>query len=69
VVLLGHVRDAQYGQIFVAPDLKETLAKVDQFESETLKVVNDYISRTGLHAPPEAVPQLRDGKSRLPNWI
>jgi putative flavoprotein involved in K+ transport len=61
VVLLGHVRDARDGQIIFAPDLKETLAKVDQFESDTLKLVDDYIIRTGLSAPPEDVPRLRDG--------
>jgi putative flavoprotein involved in K+ transport len=61
VVLLGHARDARDGQIILAPDLKETLAKVDQFESDTLKLVDDYILRTGLCAPPEAVLQLRDG--------
>jgi putative flavoprotein involved in K+ transport len=61
VVLLGHVRDAQNGQIFVALDLKETLARVDQFESDTLKLVDDYIIRTGLCAPLEVVPKLRDG--------
>ena len=32
VVLLGHVRDAHDGQVIIAPDMKETLAKVDQFE-------------------------------------
>jgi putative flavoprotein involved in K+ transport len=61
VVLLGHVRDAHGGQVIIAPDLKETLAKVDQFESDTLKLVDDYVIRTGVCAPPEDVPRLRDG--------
>jgi putative flavoprotein involved in K+ transport len=61
VVLLGHVRDARDGHLIIAPDLKETLAKVDQFETDALKLVDDYIIRTGLCAPPEAVPQLRNG--------
>jgi putative flavoprotein involved in K+ transport len=61
VVLLGHVRDARDGHLIIAPDLKETLAKVDQFEIDALKLVDDYIIRTGLCAPPEAVPQLRNG--------
>jgi putative flavoprotein involved in K+ transport len=61
VVLLGHVYDARDGQIILAPDLKETLAKVDQFESDTLKLVDDHIIRMGLSAPPEEVPRLRDG--------
>jgi putative flavoprotein involved in K+ transport len=61
VVLLGHVRNARDGQIILAPDLKETLAKVDQFESDTLKLVDDYIILVGLCAPLEDVPRLRDG--------
>lgn len=61
VVLLGHVQDARDGQLVVAPDLKETLAKVDQFELNALKAVDQYIARTGLNAPAETVPQIRDG--------
>jgi putative flavoprotein involved in K+ transport len=61
VVLLGHLRDVHQGKLILAPDLKETLAKVDQFEIDALKRVDDYIIRTGLDAPPESIPQLRDG--------
>src|SRR5215469_960687 len=61
VVLLGHVRDARDGRVLVAPDLKETLAQVDQFEIDALKMVDEFIVRRGLTAPPQTVPQLRDG--------
>jgi putative flavoprotein involved in K+ transport len=61
VVLLGHVRGARDGQLIVAPDLKETLAKVDQFELDALKKVDDYIARMGLEANRETIPMLRDG--------
>src|SRR6202162_5386865 len=61
VVLLGHVRDVRDGRLIIAPDLKETLVEVDQFEIDTLKMVDEYIVRVGLPAPPEMVPQLRDG--------
>ena len=61
VVLLGHVRGAQDGHLIFAPDLKETLTKVDQFELDTLKKIDDYIRIEGLAAPPQEVPQLRDG--------
>ena len=61
VVLLGHVREARDGHLILAPDLKETLAKVDQFEIEALKKIDDYIARTGLTAPAESVPKLHDG--------
>ena len=37
VILLGHVREARDGRLILAPDLKETLAKVDQFEIDALK--------------------------------
>jgi putative flavoprotein involved in K+ transport len=61
VVLLGHIRDARNGQLIVAHDMKETLAKVDQFELDALKMVDAFIARTGLSDPPEVVPQLREG--------
>src|SRR6202035_5038861 len=61
VVLLGHVRDAHEGQLVLAPDLKETLAAVDQFETDALKRVDDYVARTGLSVPSETIPQLRYG--------
>ena len=61
VVLLGHARDIQHGRLIIATDLKETLAKVDQFETTALKTVDEYIERMGLSAPLETVPQLRDG--------
>jgi len=61
VILLGHARDARSGQLIIAPDLKETLAKVDQVEIDALKMVDDYILRMSLSAPPEDVLQLRDG--------
>jgi len=61
VVLLGHARDARNGQLIIAPDLKETLAKVDKVETDALKMVDDYIDRMGLNVPLENVLQLRDG--------
>lgn len=61
VTLLGHVRDARDGRLVIAPDLRETLSKVDQSEIDALKKVDEYIVRTGLASPPETVPQLHDG--------
>jgi len=61
VILLGHVRHAADGRVMLAPDLKETLAKVDQFETDALKTIDDYIARMSLSAPTETIPQLRDG--------
>ena len=61
VILLGHLHDAREGQLILAPDLKETLAAVDQFEIDALKKIDDYISRAGLAAPAESIPRLLDG--------
>jgi putative flavoprotein involved in K+ transport len=61
VVLLGHVRNAADGHLMLAPDVKETLAKVDQFESDALKMIDDYIARMSLSLPLETIPKLRDG--------
>ena len=61
VVLLGHVRDARDGRLIIAPDLSETLAKVDEFETSALKMIDDYIARMGLSVPTETIPKLRDG--------
>jgi hypothetical protein len=58
---VGHVRDVRDGKLMFAGDLIETLAKVDQFEADALKRVDDYIARKGLKCPVESVPQLRDG--------
>jgi putative flavoprotein involved in K+ transport len=61
VVLLGHVRDANAGCLNIAPDMKKTLAKVDQLELDSLKLIDDYLARTGLSAPSEVIPRLHDG--------
>jgi len=61
VTLIGHVRDARDGRLIIAADLSETLAKVDEFETNALKMIDDYIARTGLSVPTETIPRLRDG--------
>lgn len=61
VVLLGHVHDANDGRLIFAPDLKETLAKVDGFETNALTMIDSYIARTALTMPIETIPKLHDG--------
>jgi putative flavoprotein involved in K+ transport len=61
VRLLGHVRDGRGSKVIIAPDLYDTLARVDQFEIDTLKMIDEYIDRMALSAPSETIPQLRDG--------
>ena len=61
VVLLGRIQDGRDGRIWLAPDLKENLARADQFEAELVKMIDGFIARTGLDAPAESLPVLRDG--------
>ena len=61
VVLLGHVRDVRDGKLILASDLVETLAKVDQFETEALKKIDAYIALRDLRSPVETIQQLHDG--------
>lgn len=61
VALLGHLRGVRGDKVFLAPDVKECLAKADKFEAEILKMVDSHIEQRGLDAPLDTVPQLRDG--------
>lgn len=61
VVLLGHLTGARDYTIWLANDLKENLAKSDAVETEIVKMIETYIAETGLQAPPEILPNLRDG--------
>jgi putative flavoprotein involved in K+ transport len=61
VQLLGRVHGFRGGQLLIAPDLYATLAKVDQFEIDTLRRIDEYIAATDPSAPPETLRQLRDG--------
>jgi putative flavoprotein involved in K+ transport len=61
VLLLGHIRAAQENLIWFAQDLKENLAKVDKFEAKMVEMIDQHITQTGIHAPEEILPDLRDG--------
>ena len=61
VVLLGHIQSVQEDRIELTPDLMESLAKADKFEEDVVKQVDEYIEKTGLDAPLETLPELRDG--------
>lgn len=63
VILLGHLQDIRDGKLVLAPDLHESLAKADRAEVEQLKMIDGYITRTGIDAPVEEIPVLRDGYS------
>jgi putative flavoprotein involved in K+ transport len=61
VRLLGHLRGAAGEKITLAPDLHESLARVDHFEREVQKMVDGYIQSQGIDAPADELPQRRDG--------
>lgn len=61
VVLLGHLLDIAGSNLRLAPDLQANLARADQGEADILKGVDAYIEQNGIDAPPETLPQLRDG--------
>jgi len=61
VVLLGHLRGVSGETIHVAPDRKESLAKADAFEREISGLIDTLIEQTGVQAPAEDLPVLRDG--------
>ncbi len=61
VTLLGRLQDAHGRHVRLAPDLKENLARVDKFETDTLRTIDTFIDENGLAAPPDSVPRYRDG--------
>ena len=61
VTLLGHLQGAPGGKIVLAPDLKETLVKVDKFEADLLEMIDRHIEHHGMDVSGEDLPQLRDG--------
>lgn len=62
VNLFGHIRDASETRVFFAPDLYENLKSNDNSEREIVKMIDDYIIRTGLTVSPEThLEPLTDG--------
>jgi putative flavoprotein involved in K+ transport len=61
VVLLGRIQGMQEDRITMAPDLKENLAKADKAEADFVIQIDEYIQKTGLDAPLETLPKLKDG--------
>lgn len=61
IVLLGRVQHIEDNHAYLAPDLKQNLAKADQYEREFVHEIDDYIQENGLDSPEEALPNLDDG--------
>ncbi len=61
VLLFGHLRGYEDGKLVFAPDLKENLAKSDEFAANVIKSVDEYILRNAMDLPEERVTILDDG--------
>lgn len=61
IVLMGHLAEARDTTVRLAPDLRANLAISDQFEADLTRLIDRAIERTGVDAPREELPQLRDG--------
>jgi putative flavoprotein involved in K+ transport len=61
VQLLGRITGANKNTIYLANDLKDSLAKVDKFEADLVKMIDEFIAKNGMDAPPETLPNLKDG--------
>ena len=61
VVLLGRIQNGRAGRIWLASDLKENLARADKFEVEIVKLIDGLLLQTGMDAPLESLPVMRDG--------
>jgi putative flavoprotein involved in K+ transport len=56
VTLLGHLQSVAGNKLIIAPDLKETLAKADIWFTDFKKLVDDYVTKTGMDVPKESQP-------------
>lgn len=61
VTLLGHLTGADGSRLHLAEDLNESLEVVDRVEAELVKMIDEYIAKSGNPAPPEILPELRNG--------
>jgi putative flavoprotein involved in K+ transport len=61
VILLGRLQGVDRDVISLKPDLKENLARVDTFERELTKSIDEFIKKAGIVAPEQGLPNLQDG--------
>jgi putative flavoprotein involved in K+ transport len=66
VQLLGRLIGAQDGKILLAPDLKESLARSDKAEADITAMIDQFIEKNGISAPPETLPKHQDGYALEP---
>jgi putative flavoprotein involved in K+ transport len=58
IVLLGHLQGIEDGNLALADDLAENLAKGDEALENFTKAVDDYVAKNGLEAPKEQRSEL-----------
>jgi putative flavoprotein involved in K+ transport len=61
VQLLGRIAGANKNTIYLINDLNESLAKVDKFEADLVRMIDKFILNNGIDVPPETLPNLKDG--------
>jgi putative flavoprotein involved in K+ transport len=61
VTLLGRLEGVENGAVKLGSDLHDNLAAADHAEAEFVKAVDAYVAATGISAPEETLPLLRDG--------
>jgi putative flavoprotein involved in K+ transport len=61
VTLLGRLEGIENGILRLGSDLHDNLAAADRAEAEFVKAVDAYVVNTGIVAPEETLPVLRDG--------
>jgi putative flavoprotein involved in K+ transport len=59
--LLGRLEGVEDGIVKLRGDLYDNLAAGDRAEAELVKAIDAYVARTGILAPEETLPVLRDG--------
>jgi putative flavoprotein involved in K+ transport len=57
VILLGRLQGISEGKVRFASDLRENIARSDEFAIDSCKAVNEYIQTNGIDAPAEDIPQ------------
>lgn len=61
IILLGRLENLRGDRFSFAPDLRESLARVDLYELDLIKNIDDYISERKLDVPPDQPEILQDG--------
>lgn len=61
VTLLGRIQGVKDGKVTLAQDLRDNLARADKFEDDFAMRIDEFIAKSGLEAPAEVLPRLRDG--------